>query len=55
MWKVGIPLELKQGNLPSSRDELGNTGLFSGFGVKLGVLLELPCGPWGTPLVASGK
>ena len=27
-WKVGIPLEVKQGNRPSSRDDLGNMELF---------------------------
>ena len=29
--KVGIPLDLKKGNQPSSRDEVGNTGPFSSY------------------------
>ena len=49
--KVGIPLESKQGNLPSSRDELANTasshvvagysGFFLSYGEYLGEPLEL--------------
>ena len=35
-----FPLELKQGNQPSSRNEMGNTGYFSSCGRKLGVPLE---------------
>ena len=38
--KVGIALVMKQGNQPSSHDEVGNTGLFSSCGRKLVVLLE---------------
>ena len=39
--KVGIPLELKEGNRPLSGDEVGNMGLFLSCGEKLGVPLEL--------------
>ena len=39
--KVGIPLELKEGNQPLSGDEVGNTGLFLSCGGKLEVPLEL--------------
>lgn len=39
-WKVGIPLELKQGNQPSSQDEVGNTGLSSSCCVILVLPLE---------------
>ena len=38
--KVGIPLQTKQGNGPSSRDEEGKTGLFLSFVGILGVPLE---------------
>ena len=38
--KVGIPLESKQENLPSSPDEVRNAGLFSGFGWNLGAPLK---------------
>ena len=38
----GIPFESKQGNQSSSRDEVGNKGLFSSRGGKLGVPLEFP-------------
>ena len=38
--KVGIPLQTKQGNGPSSRDEDMNPGLFLNCGEKLGVPLE---------------
>ena len=37
---VGIPLQTKQGQGPSSRDEEGKTGLFLRCGKKLGVPLE---------------
>ena len=37
---VGIPLESKQGNQPSSLNEMGNTGYFSSCSRKLGVPLE---------------
>ena len=36
--KVGIPLELRQGNRPLTPDEVGNTGPFSSSGRKLGLL-----------------
>ena len=36
--KVGFPLEKKQGNRPSSQDEVGNPGPFSSCGRKLGLL-----------------
>ena len=37
---VGIPLQMKQGNGPSSRDEEGKLGLFLSCGGKFSVLLE---------------
>ena len=37
---VGIPLQTKQRNGPSSRDEEGKAGLFLSCGGKLGVPLE---------------
>ena len=37
---VGIPLQTKQGNGPSSRDEEGKMGLLLSCGGKLGVPLE---------------
>jgi len=37
---LGIPLQTKQGNGPSSRDEDMNPGLFMNCGGKLGVPLE---------------
>ena len=39
--ELGVALEAMQGNLPPSQDEVGNTGLSSGFGGNLGVPLEL--------------
>ena len=39
--KVGIPLGSKEGNQRSSREELGNSGLFLSCGGKLGVPLKL--------------
>ena len=33
----GIPFQMKQGNLPSSRFEEGKTGLLLGFGEKFSV------------------
>ena len=33
----GIPFQMKQGNLPSSRVEEGKTGLLLGFGEKFSV------------------
>ena len=38
--KFRIPLESKQGNRPSSQEEVGNTGLFLSCGRKFGVPLE---------------
>jgi len=38
--KVGIPLESKQGNQPSSRDEVVNTGPLLSCGCKLQLLLS---------------
>ena len=37
---IGIPLQTKQGNGPSSRNEEGKPGLFLSCGGKLGVPLE---------------
>ena len=37
---IGIPLQMKQGIGPSSRDEEGEPGLFLSCGGKLGVPLE---------------
>ena len=37
-WKVGSPLEVKQGHRPSSRDDLGYTELFCVPAVTLGFL-----------------
>ena len=37
---IGIPLQMKQGIGPSSRDEGGKPGLFLSCGGKLGVPLE---------------
>ena len=36
--KVGIPLQLKQGSQPLSRDEMGNTGILLSFGENSGFL-----------------
>ena len=47
--KVGIPLRSKQGNRPSSRDEVGNMGLVSNCGGKLRVPLDLRRVSQGTP------
>ena len=48
--KVGIPLKLKQGNQPSSRDEVMIMVFFLHCGGKLGVLLELQRVSWGSLL-----
>ena len=48
--KVWIPLESKQGNQPSSRDEVMIMVFFLHCGGKLGVLLELQRVSWGSLL-----
>ena len=44
---IGIPLQTKQGNGPSSCDEEGKPGLFLSCGGKLSVPLEWTCVCWG--------
>ena len=41
LWKVGIPLQSKQGNQLSSQDSLGCTELSSCFCAEIGVPLHL--------------
>ena len=53
--QVGIPLELKQGNRLSLRDEVGNKMPFSSSARKLGFPLQLRWGPQGMSCVASGR
>ena len=45
---VRIPLQMKKGNGPSSRDEEGKPGLFLSCGRKLGVSLQWRRVCWGT-------
>ena len=53
--KLRIPLELKQGNKPSSGDEQGILCFFMSCSRKIGFPLELPWGPQENSCVASGK
>ena len=41
LWKVGLPLQLKKGNLFSSRDDMGCTELSSCCCGEIGIPLEL--------------
>ena len=41
LWKVGLPLQLKKGNLFSSRDDMGCTVLSSCCCGEIGIPLEL--------------
>ena len=45
---IGIPLQMKQGNGPLSREEEGKPGLFLSCGRKLGVPLDWRRVCWGT-------
>ena len=45
---IRIPFLMKQGNVPSSRDEKGKIGLFLSFHRILGVPLEWRWVCWGT-------
>ena len=52
LWKVGIPLQSKPGNLLSSRDDLGCTELSLSCCAEIGVPLDLRWVSQGTSGVA---
>ena len=51
--KLGMPLELLQGNRASSQVKAGNSGFFSSLGMDLGVPIEFQQGSQGSSCVEA--